>query len=99
MTKYLIKFKCSFDTAVSRLSIAGCHLEGFLDDVNNTQDSYEVFERLGKKDTSVPIIQIYRNNSLEFLSNGKYSGKRKKEILNALEGKFEIFKRPENKSK
>jgi hypothetical protein len=88
MSEKLVELDCSFDSAVSRLSIGGYYLEGFIEDSNNSQKGYRVFDRT----TRNPIAWIYREGLFEFLSQDKIYEKKRKEILNYLEGKFKVPK-------
>ena len=59
-----IRFYCSFDRAVSLLSISGYYLEGFVE-IENKKEGYLVYGR--SPALKSPVAKIFRNQSFEFL--------------------------------
>ena len=77
-----LRFTICFDYAVSRLSIAGYFLEGFIDNCNCLKSKYDVYRRF---DRSKPIAVIERGGILKLINNdGSDYYENKKEIMIAL---------------
>jgi hypothetical protein len=77
-----IIFHCSFDRAVSLLSMSGYYLEGFIRDDKSKSESYSVYARNASINNRIGIIS--RNQSFEFLEDNKESKSRRKQIREAL---------------
>ena len=77
-----ITFHCSFDRAVSLLSLSGYYLEGFAKDSEGKRKNYSVYARHSGINNRIGIIS--RDQSFEFLEDNKESKSRRKQIRESL---------------
>lgn len=77
-----LRYKTSFEKAVSLLSIAGYYLEGFVEDEDLSKESYEVYKRY--QDPKFPAARIYRNGRGTLFDNYSNPRKSMKELIGIL---------------